>query len=277
MSQPRTESSSAAQSATQAGAPQAGRARAILGWLLPIVLGAGAVGFQFALDVPKGEMIPRADKKDEKKPASRERTTRGKRTKRAGWEARSAQRVAVLRESWENQDVADEPVDEQFRRHHESLLRSAVSLARRDALDGGSAVIQTWPTCHLIRCELELCGPTPAVDGIGESLALVRWGQEPLWRELSEVEPTREPREPQTDPARQPGGEKAGKAKKAKKGEEARSCRRWVVSFENDGVARHELRMEGDEEPEDEEPGDEGPEDEGGAAEGDAIIGGRGE
>lgn len=153
------------------------------------------------------------------------------------WEARSPTRVARLRQSWMTRELADEPIDNHFKRHHDGLLRAAVSIARREAIGSRVVAIRTMPACRTIRCSLELCGPTSAINEIAEHLPKVELEDGPLWHSFEEEPPTREPGEPRPV---------AGSDEPP----EPNICRRWLVSFEDDAPRRSQLRMataEGDE------------------------------
>jgi hypothetical protein len=212
-----------------------------LSWLVPIALAIMAVGLQYNYDVPRSEMLPRPDSKAKKKKKKRDRARRRRaRLRSQKWEARSPTRVARLRQSWMTRELADEPIDNRFKRHHDALLRAAVSLARREAIGSRVVAIRTMPACRTIRCSIELCGPTSAIDEIAEQLPKVELEDGPLWHSFEEEPPTRDPGEPRPV---------AGSDEPP----EPNICRRWLVTFEDDAPRRSQLRM-----PEAEEKDDDG-------------------
>ena len=209
-------------------------ARARLGWILPPVLALLAIAFQYAFDVPKAEMVPRPSPEERRKEEAKKRkelreANRKRKEARTvkRWTGRSADEVATLRREWMTQSIADEPHDQRFRKHHEALLRSAVTQARTKALDGAKpTAIQIRPACHTIRCTLELCGPEDLIDNIAELLPKVevepKLGPEgPLFQELREIEPRHLPKNPR----------------------ENFTCRRWLLSFDRDDAQIRDLRI----------------------------------
>ena len=217
-----------------------------LSWALAPILATGAVFLQFHLEVPTGEMIPRDDPK---KPKARPPKPPTEARARRGWEARSPERLAVLRESWANQDIADEPFDNEFRQRHESLIRAAVSAARNHTVGTELVSIQARPVCHMIRCEVSLCGPAAPVKSVGDALGEVRRRNgrtlEPLWLEFRELESHEE-----ALPVR-PNDSAAGDTEDTEELEDSegieepetpsRLCREWVVSFAADDVSREQV------------------------------------
>lgn len=251
-------------------------------WLLAPLLGLAAVGLQYQLDVPKGEMVPRPTKEEEarrkREKAKREREKqKAQAARNRGWQARPAARIEILRESWFHQPIEDEPVDKEFRRYHETLVRAAVSIARRQAskADTSPPALRIQPSCHMIRCSVDVCGPPEFVDAVSEYIPEIYGGSGPLWHLFEETEappaktkqlsPTTTVRKDQPEVAaeggdptapgtvgaepavapgkQQPEGSKPPKGAKPKQGEEPEPvCRRFLVSFADDKVARHELR-----------------------------------
>lgn len=154
------------------------------GWLLPPVLAVLAIALQLAIDVPHHEMLQREDPEDEL-PV---KTTTAARTPRP-WRARGAAYVERLRKSWSSRPIADEPVDPRFAEHHEDLLRAIVRKAEAAVTPLDELIlVSTRATCHTIRCELEVCAPTPIAAGIVEHLPNFTVGGRSLWHELREVE-----------------------------------------------------------------------------------------
>lgn len=205
------------------------RTLALEAWLLPLVLGCLAIIVQIVVDVPRAEMLEREVKK--KKPPRRTRLKRpasakakSKAKKPSGFEPRPAKQLAELREKWAERPLEDEPSNKEFRRRHEAVLRSAVTRARTVILGERRVTpMQIRPRCHTVRCALELCGEQDMIGAIAELLPTVTVLDEPLWHELREVEPTREPIERQT--------------------KDKQVCRRWIVSFTVDGPSLKDLRL----------------------------------
>lgn len=185
----------------------------VRGWVLPPVLAVLAIALQFAIDVPHHEMIERED--DKRPPV---KTTTASRTPRP-WRARGAAYVERLRKSWSARPIAEEPVDPRFAEHHEELLRAIVRKAEAAVMPFDEAIlVTTRATCHTIRCELEICAPTPIAAGIIEHLPNFTVGNRSLWHELREVESERE-----TDPHQ--------------------SCHRYVIDFAVEGADPRNLRL----------------------------------
>ncbi|GEM_PF-2147747 len=264
-SEPKSPASSAPAS-TESKRAQAGR---LLSWVIAPILAVGAVVLQINLDVPTGEIVPRTSKK--KGPARAQARAearaqaRDKRRRENRWDARPAVRVGRLRESWLHRPLAEELIDRRFRRHHDPLMRTAVSVARRQLEIEQRASVQIYPLCHTIRCALELCGPEDRVGAIAEILPQLTDRVGPLWHTLVEVESTREPRADSatstTDVGdsgmdvtgkRKPGKKKSGQKKSGQKkpaaadAAPAQICRRWIASFERDAVTRLEIRGPGE-------------------------------
>lgn len=202
------------------------RARQVGAWLLAPLLASAAIAFQIALDVPRAPMLQKQAKKPKpqrKSAAARnaERIAKAKTAAKAkasgkAQRVRSEAALAGLRTRWSEQPLEDEPINQNFRRRHEGLVRSAVTRARARALDGATPPsMQIRPKCHTVRCELELCGPSPVISAIAELLPGVTLDGHQLWHELREVEPAHDPadRKPTKDHV----------------------CRRWIVDFKRDG------------------------------------------
>jgi len=208
------------------------KTRARLGWWLPPLLGLLAVGFQYAFDVPKAEMLqsPSAEEKKAhkaKKRAALRKKNRERRRAAQRWTGRSGEELASLRREWLTRPIEQEPRDQGFRRHHEAVLRSAVTHARAKALgDAEPPAIQIRPACHTIRCTLELCGPQQLVDDIGALLPEI------------EVEPKLAPVGPLFLELREVG---LGEDTRARR---RYHCRRWLLSFDRDNVQIRDLRLE---------------------------------
>jgi hypothetical protein len=196
------------------------RARRILGWLLAPLLASAAIVVQLSIDVPRAEMLERSEKKKK----SKKKLRRNKRKRKRGYQPRNEGKLRRLRERWSGRPIEKEPTDQAFRRRHEALLRSVVTRVRSEVLgDAPSMPMQIRPTCHTIRCELELCGPAEVLANVAELLPEVGVGDEPLWHELREIEAKREPpkREAMRDHA----------------------CRRWIGSFAVEGPPTRELKI----------------------------------
>ncbi|KIG12851.1 hypothetical protein DB30_00969 [Enhygromyxa salina] len=204
-------------------------ARQRAAWLLAPVLATAAIGFQVALDVPRAPMLERSEKppkKPRKSAAARNaqsqaeqakakqakaKQAKAKRAKAKKPHERSARALAGLRKRWADVPLEDEPINQNFRRRHEGLLRSVVTRARAQAFkDGPPPLIQIRPGCHTIRCDLELCGPAKAIATVAELLPEVTLDGQQLWHSFNEVTSDREP----------PKGS---------------VCRRWIVDFTHDG------------------------------------------
>ena len=208
--------------------PDRQKLRKIGAWLLAPVLATAAIAVQISLDVPRAPMLehkPKKPKKPKKSAAARNAERKAKAAKsktktKKKRRQRGQRELTRLRKIWSEQALEDEPVDQHFRRRHESMLRSVVTRARARALDGAPPpAMQTRPTCHTIRCELELCGPSKLISAIADLLPGVTLDDQPLWHELREVEPTQAPVEPQLQ----------------RKPKSDRLCRRWIVDFAHDG------------------------------------------
>lgn len=206
------------------------RGRARLGWALAPVLAGLAVLVQYVADVPKGEMLLREEKKDSAKTAATERPKPGAKSKPArrpgkSYVARDDAERRALRGRWTERPIEEEPIDQKFRRHHETLLRALVTRVRAELLGARKpSPMQVRPSCHTIRCSLEVCTDREILAGIAEELDGINVGDRPLWHELREVEATREPakREAMKDHA----------------------CRRWVVDFAVEGATIGDLTID---------------------------------
>ncbi|MFO7565926.1 MAG: hypothetical protein R6X02_25005 [Enhygromyxa sp.] len=153
-------------------------------WWLPPALAVLAIALQLAIDVPHHEMLPR--EVNEPKPPAK--TTTAARTPRP-WRARGAVYVERLRNSWSSRPIADEPIDPRFAEHHETLLRAIVRKAEAAVTPFEELMhVSARATCHTIRCELEVCAPTPIAAGIAEHLPNFTVGDRALWHELRELE-----------------------------------------------------------------------------------------
>ncbi|MFV8750709.1 hypothetical protein ACNOYE_09165 [Nannocystaceae bacterium ST9] len=194
-------------------------------FLIPPLFACAAALVHFEFHVPRSPMVPRAkeDKKKGKPPKS---------TKRQAWKPREQAKLDELRARWEKEALADEPEDADFRRQHDSLLRAVVQVAREDALDNQRSVsLRVTPHCKTIRCSLDLCGPTSAVEAIAALLPTIERHDGPLWHELREVQAEDEepkPNAPKDAPEAEP-----------------RICKAWVVGFRVDGTKRNELKIAG--------------------------------
>lgn len=204
------------------------RGRARLGWALAPVLAGLAVLVQYVADVPKGEMLLREEKKDSAKTATRERPKPAAKSKPArgkSYVARDDAERRALRGRWTERPIEEEPIDQKFRRHHETLLRALVTRVRAELLGTRKpSPMQVRPSCHTIRCSLEVCTDREILVGIAEELDGINVGDRPLWHELREVAATREPanREAMKDHV----------------------CRRWVVDFAVEGAAIGDLTID---------------------------------
>ncbi|PRQ04536.1 hypothetical protein ENSA5_06600 [Enhygromyxa salina] len=195
----------------------------MLGWALAPALASLAIVVQISLDVPRGEMLEREPKKTKtKRKSAATRST----PRPDAWKARGVEEVEQLRARWSERPFADEPTDPSFRRRHEALLRSVATRARAEVLRGERPTpMQIRPACHTIRCELELCGPKPMIDGIAALLPGVTVVDQPLWHELREIETV------------------AKVSKRSGTAREDHVCRRWLVDFAIEGPAPKDLRM----------------------------------
>lgn len=203
-----------------------GRIIRITSWMIPPIFACAAALVHFQFHVPRSAMVPRA-KEEKPKP----RSPKKKPPPKPSWQPREQPELDALRVRWEKQPIADEPDDPEFRRLHDSLLRAVAQVAREAALEQRPTSLRVTPKCHTIRCELELCGPSSAVDAIAGVLPKVERKDGPLWHELREVEPNpeAEPIEPDADAPEV----------------ERRSCRAWVVGFVVDGSKRGDLQVDG--------------------------------
>ncbi|PRQ10183.1 hypothetical protein [Enhygromyxa salina] len=210
-------------------------ARRRAAWLLAPALATAAIAFQVGLDVPRAPMLER-DQKPPKKPrksaAARNAQAQAKANKAKAKQAqskkppqrRTARALAGLRARWSDVPLEDEPINQNFRRRHDGLLRHVVTRARELELDGAPPPpMQIRPGCRTIRCDLELCGPTKLVAAIAELLPVATLADQPLLHELREVEPIHEPA---PDP-------KNSGPKQRKPNHQV--CRRWIVDFTVDG------------------------------------------
>jgi hypothetical protein len=199
--------------------------------LIPPLFALSAVLLYNEFHVPRSPMVPRA--KEDKKPKPRKPA--GKKSKPAAWQPRSQAELDKLRVRWDKEAIADEPEDADFRRQHDTLLRAVVQVAREAALDRSAIAMRVTPRCRTVRCALEICAPTNAVDAVADMLPKVERHDGPLWHELREVEPDGEPATPRD--AKEPIEA------------EARKCRAWVVGFRVDGTKRKDLKVVGHEPP----------------------------
>ena len=192
------------------------RAPSRLAWLLPPLLALLAIGAQYAFDVPKAEMLEREEDKPKPKPRATKKKTK--------WKPRDPAYIRKLRKAWSGTPLREEPVNQEFRRRHHSVLRAVVRLARRKVVPKGQPVsLQVRPSCHTIRCELQVCSTKEIVDLIAEQLPEVRRVRGKLWHEFDEVEATRGPAEGSASPTK---------------------CRRWIVSFVIDNTNKRKLRLD---------------------------------
>jgi hypothetical protein len=220
------------------------RARARLGWALAPVLASLAVLLQWIVDVPKGTILERepptlvgdlegdssdtgSEPKSSKPRGERVRKSKSKgkgKPKKPTVTPRTPEQRAQLRENWSARPIQDEPVDQQFRRAHEALLRSVATRARTAVLGKREPVpMQIRPSCRSIRCSLELCGDETVLDDVAELLPKANVAGASLWHELREVEPSR-----------QPAAHEVSKIR----------CRRWIVDFAREDVAVGQVRFD---------------------------------
>jgi hypothetical protein len=205
-----------------AASPSARRRRA-LAWLLPPILAGAAVLVQFALDVPRHEMVPREDESPSLGPGPDDpvRTTTAARTPKQ-WRARTPEEIDALRETWSGRAIQAEPRDPRYRKHHEPLLRAVVRKAEVDFVPADDPVsMLVRANCHTIRCSLEICAEPKVVEGVAERIPNFKVGARSLWHELREIGD-----EPRPDPR--------GKGQ---------VCRRWIVDFAVEGADVRYLRL----------------------------------
>jgi hypothetical protein len=172
---------------------------------------------------------------------------------------RDLEKLEQLRTRWAGKPISGEPVDKEFKRKHESLLRGVVQVAREAGkVDQTNTLVRVTPRCYTIRCSLEVCAPQSIVETIASYVPQVESVSGPLWYEIGEIEPVGEARSP-TPPSKpsKPGKTKPGRPKPGKTGEpsetgeasdeplEPRSCRAWVVGFVYDGIERGDLLVPG--------------------------------
>jgi len=182
-------------------------------WLLPLTVGAAAVGLHYALHVPAGALPPpspaqlEADKKaaDKKKKEddARQRaadkkagkvTPRERTVRELAYEPfrkpRPAHIVEQLWAYYEPMAFKKEPVFEAWQTAHKPLLWQIVDATRHTAAPDTPAIEVATSECHTIRCRFTISAPTQA-SLVTEIAALkqLRLGSEPLWHSIEAQEP----------------------------------------------------------------------------------------
>lgn len=158
-----------------------------------------------------------------------------------------------LRTRWAGKPITGEPVDKEFKRKHESLLRGVVQVAREAGkVDDVDALVRVTPRCHTIRCTIEVCAPQSVIEPIATYLPQVESVSGPLWFEVGEIEPTGEARAtkpPKTTPKNPKTPKQTPKppepSEPVDEAAEPRSCRAWLVGFVYDGIERGDLLVPG--------------------------------
>lgn len=218
------------------------RARARMSWAAAPVLASLAILFQYIVDVPKGAMLEREppklvgdddndDSSDSELDSAKPKPPRPtkKKPQKPKSAARTANQLEQLRASWSARPLEEEPIDQNFRRKHEALLRSVATRARTEALGEREVVpMQIRPTCRTLRCALELCGDAALIDDVAELLPRANVEGNSMWHELREVEPSRAPAQHES---------------------KNHLCRRWIVDFALEHPVVSEVRFEPPREP----------------------------
>lgn len=188
----------------------ASRSRALLvalrTWLLPVALGAAAVGLHYALHVPAGHLPPpspaaleEAKKQAEKDNREAERKQKeedrkaGKRpaidknaVRDLPYEAftrpRSEFILAQLREYYIPLAFKTEPTFEAWQTATKSHIGQLVSAARQLALPSSPNITVTSSECHTIRCRFTLSSPdTESLASMVTLLQTLEQGGQTIW------------------------------------------------------------------------------------------------
>jgi hypothetical protein len=174
-------------------------------WLLPLALGAAAVGLHYTLHVPPGPLPPpspaevEAEKKAAEKKKREEEIRQRAEDRKAGkpvkprntvrelvYEPFRHQRTAhILEQLWayyEPTSFKKEPIFEAWQNAHKPLLWQIVDATRNTAQPGSPAIEVAHSECRTIRCQLTITAPTKEVL-VTEIAALeqLHLGAGPLW------------------------------------------------------------------------------------------------
>jgi hypothetical protein len=176
-------------------------------WLLPLAVGAAAVGVHYALHVPAGPLPPpspaqlEADKKAADKKKKDDDARQREADRKAGKVRPRAERSSVrelayepfrrprpayiIEQLWayyEPMAFKKEPTFEAWQTAHKPLLQQIVDATRHTALPDAPAIIITTSECHTIRCRFSIATPTrETLDAMIPVLQQLRLGDGPLW------------------------------------------------------------------------------------------------
>jgi len=182
-------------------------------WLLPLAVGAAAVGVHYALHVPAGPLPPPSPAEQEatKKAADKKKKEDDARQRAADRKAGKVQAprtgprelayepfrrprpAHIIEQLWayyEPMAFKKEPTFEAWQTAHKPLLSQIVDATRHTTMPGSAAIEVAASECHTIRCRFTLAAPTqePLVTVIA-ALEQLRLGADPLWHKFEAETP----------------------------------------------------------------------------------------
>jgi hypothetical protein len=184
-------------------------------WLLPLTVGAAAVGVHYALHVPAGPLPPpspaqlEAEKKAADKKKKEEDARQRAEDKKAGKTKPRGERSGprdlayepfrrprpahIIEQLWayyEPLAFKREPVFEAWQTAHKPLLWQIVDATRHTSMPDSPAIEVATSECHTIRCRLTITAPTQE-SLVTEIAALkqLRLGADPLWHSIEAEAP----------------------------------------------------------------------------------------
>jgi hypothetical protein len=176
-------------------------------WLLPLAVGAAAIGVHYAIHVPAGPLPPpspaelEADKKAADKKKKADAAAKREADRKAGKDkprpARSGVRdlayepfrrprpAHIIEQLWayyEPMVFKKEPTFEAWQTAHKPLLAQIVDAARHTAMPDAPVITIAANECHTIRCRFSITAPTQeTLDAMIPVLRQLRLGDGPLW------------------------------------------------------------------------------------------------
>jgi len=173
-------------------------------WLLPLTLGAAAVGVHYVLHVPPGPLPPpspaemEAEKKANDKKKRDEELRQRAEDKKAGKKPRASTVRELVYEPFKHPRTAHiieqlwayyeplvfkkEPIFEAWQNAHKPLLWQLVDATRHTAQPEAPTIEVAHSECHTIRCQFTLQSATKeALVTEIAALEQLRLGADPLW------------------------------------------------------------------------------------------------
>jgi hypothetical protein len=208
-------------------APRPALLYALRTWLLPVALGAGAIGVHWALHVPPGPLPPPspAQLEEEKKAAEKKKKEEEKKQREADRKAgkvrptektgakdfpyeaftrpRDQYLLDQLWEYYEPKSFKGEPTFEAWQTAHKALLGQIVSGTRQLVLPEGPAIVVSANECHTIRCRFTITAPeSEPLTQLSKALEQLEIDSRSLWHSFKPGKLGEEPAKKEGAPAR---------------------------------------------------------------------------